>query len=179
MPYFKDENDGIHYLDDNADESILPAGCTEITEAEADAIRMPITVYADARIAALVADCRAHIVGGCTSDALGTPHTYPTENTAERPDQQNLNGLVTMSMVKAGNPAWTCLFWCMDSQGVWDRRAHTHAEIQQVGVDVAQHVIDAQDQITALKVQIIAIRDDGELTDEEKRAAMDLVVWPA
>lgn len=41
MRHFKDMQDNIYALEDNAVESILPAGCTEITEAEATAILNP------------------------------------------------------------------------------------------------------------------------------------------
>ena len=41
MHYFKDKADTVHCLDDAAFAYLLPEGCTEITEAEADALRAP------------------------------------------------------------------------------------------------------------------------------------------
>lgn len=41
MPYFKDTNGGLHHLDDVAFINLLPVGCVEITDAEADSIQHP------------------------------------------------------------------------------------------------------------------------------------------
>ena len=41
MPYFKDPNGGLHYLDDVAFIFLLPSGSVEITDAEAYAIQHP------------------------------------------------------------------------------------------------------------------------------------------
>jgi hypothetical protein len=39
MGYYKDTNNKLHFLEDNAYAYLLPAGAIQITEAEADAIR--------------------------------------------------------------------------------------------------------------------------------------------
>lgn len=39
MPFYKDTENKLHFLDDVAYEHLLPAGCVQITDAEADAIR--------------------------------------------------------------------------------------------------------------------------------------------
>lgn len=39
MPHFKDSNGGLHFLENAAFQNLLPAGCIEITDAEAEAIR--------------------------------------------------------------------------------------------------------------------------------------------
>jgi len=126
-----------------------------------------------AKTAELREACRSHIVGGVSSDALGAGHTYPTNAT----DQQNLNGCVTESLLNDADPNWAVPFWCADAAGVWDRRIHTHAQIRAVGTAAAAHVRDAQDMLKLLNDQIAAIVGDTALTDDEKRAAIDLVTW--
>ena len=45
MPYYKDANNHLHFLDSEKFEYLLPVGCVQITEAEADAIRhAPLTI---------------------------------------------------------------------------------------------------------------------------------------
>lgn len=39
MPHYKDQNNSLHWLDDEAAEHLLPAGCVRITDEEADTIR--------------------------------------------------------------------------------------------------------------------------------------------
>jgi len=41
MPYYKDKNSKVHYLDSAEFEHLLPAGCVQITDAEAAAILNP------------------------------------------------------------------------------------------------------------------------------------------
>ena len=53
MPHYKDLNNGLHWLDSVEHESYLPAGCVQITDAEADALRPkpPELTYAQKRAA--------------------------------------------------------------------------------------------------------------------------------
>jgi len=53
MPHFKDTNNGVHFLDDASFAYMLPAGCVEITDAEAESLRPipPEPTYADKRAA--------------------------------------------------------------------------------------------------------------------------------
>ena len=39
MPHYKDQNNGLHFIDDASFAHYLPAGCVEITDAEAEALR--------------------------------------------------------------------------------------------------------------------------------------------
>lgn len=39
MPHYKDQANNLHFIDDEAFEHILPAGCVKITDAEAEALR--------------------------------------------------------------------------------------------------------------------------------------------
>lgn len=53
MPYFKDTNGGLHFLDSADFAHLLPTGCLEITDAEAKQIKAPtvaqlIVGYAEA-----------------------------------------------------------------------------------------------------------------------------------
>lgn len=41
MPYYKDTNNQLHFLDDAAHESLLPAGCVAITDAQAAILLSP------------------------------------------------------------------------------------------------------------------------------------------
>ena len=53
MPHYKDLNNGLHFIDDASFAHYLPAGCVEITDAEADALRPvpPEPTYAELRAA--------------------------------------------------------------------------------------------------------------------------------
>lgn len=158
-------------------------------DAEDNPPPLSIADYAAAKLSQIDTLCRAHITGGVVSNALGSGFTYPTNNTAEHPDQQNLNALVTSSLLNAADPAWERLFWCADSNGIWDRRPHNHAQIQEVGMDVETHVVDAQNKIKQLSDQLQTIVAFNQLTptdpnyatdyldDDAARAAIDAVNW--
>lgn len=66
MPHFKDKAGGLHFLEKVSDaEKFLPAGCTEISDPEADAIRaVPTAPTAEKLLAALVAqyENRMHVI---------------------------------------------------------------------------------------------------------------------
>lgn len=150
----------------------------QIAADDADTVQ-PLSVadVANNKLAELSSACRTHIISGVVSNALGADHTYPTNNTAEHPDQQNLNGCVTESLLNDADPSWSVPFWCADN-GKWDRRDHTHAQIRAVGAAVARHVRSAQDTLKQLHGQIEAITADAVMADDEKRAAIAKVVWP-
>lgn len=86
------------------------------------------------QVALLSAACSAAIYAGFSSSALGASYSYPFKDL----DQTNLNGEVSLSLLPSSQVAgWTTTFWCADSTGVWAMRAHTAAQIQQVGMDAA------------------------------------------
>lgn len=92
------------------------------------------------KVTELSTACAAHILGGFVSSALGAAYTYPSTIL----DQHNLNGLVTRSLYP-GNPAgWVEKFWCADADGVWARRDHTAAQLQQVGDEAIARITAAQ-----------------------------------
>lgn len=107
------------------------------------------------KTAEIKASCGTAIVSGILSNSLGSLHTYPTT----RDDQSNLNGLVTKSLIDAVGS--TYLFWCADANGVWLRRSHTKAQIQSLGMEVANHVISQQDHYES---KIKAISDATSIT---------------
>ena len=52
MPHYKDTNNQLHFLDDPQFINLLPAGCVEITDVEAEQIgiaNMPVLTYAELR----------------------------------------------------------------------------------------------------------------------------------
>jgi len=118
-----------------------------------------------AKIEELRAACAAAILGGVTVDALGAPHLYPTDATA----QTNVGGLVMRSLLPTTAKDWTCLFACADAGGVWAYRLHTVAQIRAVGETVAAHVEAAMVTFDGLRAAV------GEAKTPEAVAA---VTWP-
>lgn len=109
--------------------------------------------------------CGLHIVGGFISDALGAAHTYPSTVL----DQHNLNGLVTRSLYPSNPPSWTEKFWCADAAGVWERRAHTAAQLQAVGDTAIARITAAQAQCDTLVAAAMAA----------SLAGLDDITWTA
>jgi hypothetical protein len=75
MPHFKDSQNKLHWLDDAAHAHMLPAGCVEITDAEADVLRAPppptpeqLREQAKAARAAAVAAIDVTVTSGKTFD---------------------------------------------------------------------------------------------------------------
>lgn len=96
-------------------------------------------------------DCKADILSGFTSAALGSDHHYPAKFT----DQQNLASSVLASLLPI--PAdWTTPFWCADTSGVWAFRLHTASQIQQVGQDAKAAILAAMGKNEVLQAQIVA-----------------------
>lgn len=88
------------------------------------------------------------IVGGISLTVLGDPHHYPTTAI----DQQNLNGLVTESLLPGSGDEYK--FWCCDGAGVWARRSHTKVQIHAVGLAVANHVKQQQARYEQLLIDL-------------------------
>lgn len=92
------------------------------------------------KAAELSTACATHILGGFVSSALGATYTYPSTIL----DQHNLNGLVTRSLYPGNPSTWVEKFWCADVAGVWARRDHTAAQLQQVGDEAIVRITAAQ-----------------------------------
>jgi hypothetical protein len=86
------------------------------------------------------------------SSALGAVYSYPCDELS----QQNLIASVTASLIPGLPSNWTTPFWCADINGVWAFREHTAAQIQQVGQDGKQHIVDNQRKLAALQPQVDA-----------------------
>lgn len=84
MPYYKDTNDRLHFLDSVEFEHFLPPGCTQINEAEASA--MPLPTESDI-IAALTHDVQSHMDTAARSagyDDIKSAVTYADEPAVPR-----------------------------------------------------------------------------------------------
>lgn len=97
--------------------------------------------------------CSSAITGGFISSALGKPYTYPSKVT----DQQNLAVNVLSSLVpSAQKTGWTTPQICatQDPTPVWAYVPHSVAQIQQVGEDRKQFILDNLMKNQALQDQI-------------------------
>jgi hypothetical protein len=93
--------------------------------------------------------CAAALLHGFTSPALGTPHTYPSQDD----DQRNLQSAVSAAV--AAPPNWTTPIWCANNDA-WSFTAHTAAQIQQVNADWLAHRVAAQQKYADLIARINA-----------------------
>lgn len=106
-----------------------------------------------ARIGFLKAACGAAIVGGYTSSALGSPHTYPSTAT----DQMNMAGSVMASLIPGLPSTWTTMFWCQDqATGKWAMTPHTASQIQKAGADDKAWIETCQQKLESLSAQVQA-----------------------
>lgn len=103
-------------------------------------------------IASLNAACAADIVAGYESDALGSLHIYPSDET----DQLNMMGSVMAALIPGRAEGWTTPFWCADAVGVWGYRAHTAPQIITAGQAGKAHVIECQAKLDVLTRQVLA-----------------------
>lgn len=111
-----------------------------------------------AKVAALSISCKAAIVAGFDSSALGSVHHYPSKDT----DQMNLSSSVLASILP-GNPAdWTTPFWCADGD-TWAFVPHTATQIQQVGRDAKAAILTLMAKNAQLAAQAMAATDPAEL----------------
>ena len=82
MKNYKDQNNQIHVLDSSEFESLLPAGCVEITQAEADAISNPPLTLAQAQAAQIaLIEASYKVVIQADIDYLGT--TFNADNSTQ------------------------------------------------------------------------------------------------
>lgn len=139
---------------DEADRAVFDVG---VTEAEL-AARFPnygaqrLSERRAARDGAARDRTRDEIVAGFTSDALGAPHLYPSNET----DQQNLTANVVSSMLPDVDGAWRTHQLCADGNGVWTYREHSAAQIQHVGRDAKARVLACLTRGAELRAAIAA-----------------------
>lgn len=125
-----------------------------------------LDAYRQRNIAALTAQCAAAIVGGYTSSALGSVHTYPSKTT----DQINMMGSVSASLLPGLADDWSTPFWCADSDGVWAFRMHSIAQIQTAGADGKAHVVLCQSTLQRLTLSVMAATTAEAIAE---------VIWPS
>lgn len=111
------------------------------------------------RVAELADACRAAICAGFSSNALGAAHTYPANDV----DQQNLSASVLDSLIPGIPSDWTTPYWCADATGEWAFRAHTAAQIQQVGRDSKVAILAAMTKNVTLAAQVKAAKTVAEV----------------
>ncbi|WP_157003088.1 DUF4376 domain-containing protein [Ralstonia sp. A12] len=93
--------------------------------------------------------CGAALITGFTSSALGTAHTYPSQDG----DQRNLQCAVSAAAI--ASPNWTTPIWCADGD-TWSFTSHTAAQVQQVNADWLAHRVAAQQKYADLIAKINA-----------------------
>jgi len=118
----------------------------------------------------LRAECEKSIVAGAQSDALGGPHRYPTD----LKNQSNIMAQALRAQIFGAAKA-PYKFLCADAHGVWARREHTAAQMIEAGSDVADHVINNQNQYELLSNQVKAITLSDGL--ETALTAISAITW--
>ena len=116
------------------------------------------------KAAQIDSSCRVSILSGFTSLALGEEHHYPAKLT----DQANLSGSIIDSLLPGLAEDWVTPFWCEDSKGVWEFRPHSAIQIQQVGRDAKQAILDSTNRNELLQSRIVQANSLEEL---------DQIVW--
>ena len=143
MEYFQLANGDAAGFDNPAD---APAGATPITAEQFAAIATtPALTLAQAQaaqVATLTADCRASILSGFTSSALGATYTYPSDQIT-----QGNQGMVANSPVGGG-------LWC--SASATGLTGHTQAQAQQVCADFVKWLNACQQRLVTLNAQVNA-----------------------
>lgn len=116
---------------------------------------MPLEKYQARQTRVVNEACRAEIISGFESSALGSPHQYPFKEE----DQSNL--LATFMLAKELGISKP--FKCWDSGGAANYRMHTVAQLTQVGQDADLHKMAALVKANTLKIQIAAATTAAEV----------------
>ena len=161
MNYFKNTNNKIFAYDDEQVAQGYGKDLTALTQAEFDAMMQPTLVEVQSsKIREINTLCGKAITSGFTSSALGSAHTYQSEQT----DQLNLVGAVT-----AGTDDY---FKCgvADANGnvTWNYELHTIAQLQQVLADGKAHKQVLLQKAGTLKAQV---------TSATTIAEVEAIVW--
>ena len=126
------------------------------------------------QVAAISMACQSQIVGGFSSSALGSDHTYPSGAI----DQANMNANVVSSLLPNLPANWTTQQVCANSNGVWAYRAHTAAQIRQVGDDGKAAILACLLKNDSLRSQINAIADPNPTNPSAQTiAAIAAITW--
>lgn len=116
------------------------------------------------RIGVLRSACEAQIMSGFSSDALGGPHSYPSDIKA----QINLMGSVTDSLMPDLPANWSTPFWVCDEAGSWKWEMHNATQIQQAGRDGKANVVRNQAKLDELTSAVAAAKT---------KKAVEAVTW--
>lgn len=151
-----------YWLADGSEHTITTLG----DEPPAEALNAPppptLTEQKTSQIDAARALAKTHITAGFISNALGTDHTYPSNA------EYQLN---TIGAAQAGGDR---RFLCADSNGDWQRRLHTAAQLQQVCSDGAARMTAIFDAMDVIVAAIETAADQAALD------AIDITTgWPA
>ena len=109
-------------------------------------------------------DCENHILAGFPSDALGVIYTYPNNDR----DQVNLSGSILRSTLPSALETDYYPFLCMSSEGVWSYQLHTATQIQKVGSDAYNYILEARVKNATLQYQVFVANSKEDL---------DLITW--
>lgn len=101
--------------------------------------------------ALLSGQCEAEIIGGFSSSALGTAHTYGSQDH----DQRNLSDAMSASLTPGLADGWTTKLWCA-SGGAWIMADHTAARVQTVHSDWLTFRLARQTKLAGLIAQVTA-----------------------
>jgi hypothetical protein len=112
----------------------------------------PLSSAQSNQVQSLSNSCKAAIVNGFTSSALGSAYTYPSEMT----DQHNMQTAAIVAGLPTNPQGWTTQLWCANSSGVWAYVAHTPAQAQQVVSDWQKNKDALQSQYANLVAQVNA-----------------------
>lgn len=124
------------------------------------------------KIKELRAAHRAAYLGGFTSSSLGSTNFYSTDNVTGRLgpediDRDELATIVLLAKLHEATPGWVYEYPCRDANG-WSRKAHTAAQLLQVGKDGAEAV-----RIINIKLTVLMTQSNAATTAAELNA----VVW--
>lgn len=128
-----------------------PAAAPDLAAIIKASAESELTAAKRAKIEEINACCRAKIVGGFSSAALGAPHTYDSEEA----DQLNLIGAIALNS--------DLPYRCTDAAGVKDFRPHTAAQLKQVAADGAAVKLSALEKAALLKASVLAVNDIAAL----------------
>lgn len=121
MPFYKDTNNQLHFLDDVAHENLLSAGCIQISDSEAEDLQKPTPPTTEQIIAKYESELDAHLDAVAQSyryrDRItfalraGYPGPYQAEGIAFGAwmDTCNAQAYALVARVKAGSEAMPSL----------------------------------------------------------------------
>lgn len=94
--------------------------------------------------------CSNEILAGFSSNALGSAHLYPSNDK----DQVNLSGTIQKSLLPSASIGDVYMFLCADINNVWAYRPHSATQIQQVGTDAYNAILNSRIKNATLQGQI-------------------------